>query len=150
MSRRKIKLFIPIVLLFMVIGFATVSKTLSINTNIEMLGDLSDFSVYYSRALVNGEEDPTIITSSKGLDFSGILDKVGTTYIVEYDVTNASASFDADISMNCTGNTVYFEVSNVFDTSTHLGARQTRTGTLTLKKIKLLLIIIKIVKYLVN
>ncbi len=135
---RKIKLIIPIVLLFMVIGFAIITTSLSLNADMELLGDLDDFAIYYSRAVVNGQVDPSIIVSSTELDFGAALKEVGTPYVIEYDITNASSSFDAEIEMTCTGSAEYFEVSNVFDNSIPLEARQTRTGTLTLKKIKTL------------
>ena len=133
---RKIKLIIPIVLLFMVIGFATITASLSLNADMELLGDLDNFAIYYSRAIVNGSVDYSIIVSPTELDFGAALKEVGTPYVIEYDITNASSSFDADISINCTGSTEYFEVANSFDSSSPLRARKTRTGTLTLKKIK--------------
>ena len=68
---RKIKLIIPIVLLFMVIGFATITTSLSINADMELLGDLDNFAIYYSRAVVNGQVDPSIIVSSTELDLVG-------------------------------------------------------------------------------
>ena len=37
---RKIKYIIPIVLLFMVIGFATITTSLSLNADMELLGDM--------------------------------------------------------------------------------------------------------------
>lgn len=136
MKRTKIKFLIPLVLLFMFIGFATVSSTLGINGDMELLSDLEDFSVYYSRALVNGVEDTSIIKSSTELDFGAALKTVGVDYVIEYDLTNASSAFDAQVSINCSASTEYFSINNEFDSDTPIGARQTRTGTMTLRKIQ--------------
>ena len=149
MSRRikksKIKLLIPLVLMFMLVGFATISTTLSINGNMELLSDLEDFSVYYSRAVVNGEVDSSIIKSSTELDFGAALKTVGVDYVIEYDITNASSSFDAQVNMNCSASTEYYQISNEFDGDTPIGARQTRTGIMTFRKIKLYQVMNKIV-----
>ena len=140
MSRRikkcSIKFLIPLVLMFMLVGFATISTTLSINGDMELLSDLEDFSVYYSRALVNGVEDTSIIKSSTELDFGAALKTVGVDYVIEYDLTNASSAFDAQVSINCSASTEYFSINNEFDSDTPIGARQTRTGTMTLRKIQ--------------
>lgn len=132
---RKIKYIIPILLLFLVIGFATVNYTLGIDGNTEITGDLADFKVYFSKILVNGIENNNAATSTTSLYLDGILEKVGNSYTVTYDVTNASKYFDAKVSINCTSSTDYLLVENTFDTS-NLLALETRTGTLVLKKIK--------------
>ena len=140
MSRRikksSIKFLIPLVLMFMLVGFATISTTLSINGDMELLSDLDDFNIYYSRAIVNGVEDPSIIKSSTELDFGAALKTVGVDYVIEYDITNASSAFDAQVSINCSASTEYFSINNEFDNETPIGARQTRTGTMTLRKIQ--------------
>ena len=136
MRRTKIKFLIPLVLLFMFIGFATVSTTLSINGDMELLSDLDDFNIYYSRAIVNGVEDTSIIKSSTELDFGAALKTVGVDYVIEYDITNASSAFDAQVSINCSASTEYFSINNEFDSDTPIGARQTRTGIMTLRKIQ--------------
>ena len=132
---RKIKFIIPLLILFLTIGFAAVNFSLSINGDTEITGNLDNFNVYFSRALVNGEDNNSIVSSKTQLDFSGIIDKVGNTYTIEYDVTNASTLFDAEVIVKCSPSSEYLLVQNTFDTS-NLSALETRTGTLLLKKLK--------------
>ena len=136
---RKIKFIIPLLILFLTIGFAAVNFSLSINGDTEITGNLDNFNVYFSRALVNGEDNNSIVSSKTQLDFSGIIDKVGNTYTIEYDVTNASTLFDAEVIVKCSPSSEYLLVQNTFDTS-NLSALETRTGTLLLKKLKILLV----------
>jgi len=133
---RKIKFIIPLLILFLTIGFAAVNFSLSINGDTEITGNLDNFNVYFSRALVNGETNNSIVSSKTQLDFSGIIDKVGNTYTIEYDVTNASTLFDAEVTVKCTPSSEYLLVQNTFNVSSNLSALETRTGTLLLKKLK--------------
>ena len=109
----KTKCLIIITLMFMMIGFATISVTLGIDGSANVTSDLNDFDVYFSNVLVNDEQDLSLVKNSKELSFSTRLEELGKEYKITYDITNAS---------------------KLFDTSTNLLARDTRTGTLTLKK----------------
>ena len=62
--------------------------------------------------------------------------KVGETYVLDYDVTNGSRNYDADLSMTCTESNEYLSVTNAFDTDTNLPATETRSGKLTIELIK--------------
>ena len=132
----KIKYVIGILLLFMVIGFATVTVTLSINGNAKILSDLDQFKVYFSDVKLNGSQDLSLVKSENELQFYFSFTGIGTTQVISYDVTNASKIFDASLNISCTSGDEYFSVVNVFDTSTNLEALGTRTGTLTMKKLK--------------
>ena len=132
---RKMKYIIGILLLFMVIGFATVTVSLSISGNVKVVSDVDDFKVYFSDAKLNGTSTPALIESATSLSFDVDFGNLGTQHVIEYDVTNASKLFDAVISMSCTQSNEYLSVVNEFDTS-NLSALSTRTGTLTLTKTK--------------
>ena len=131
----KIKYVIGILLLFMVIGFATVTVTLSINGNAKILSDLDQFKVYFSDVKLNGSQDLSLVKSETKLEFELEMSTIGTNEIIKYDVTNASTMFDANITISCTDGDEYLSVINEFDTS-NLLASTTRTGILTLKKLK--------------
>ena len=133
---RKTKYFIILVLLFICIGYATISVSLSINGNATVASDIEDFKVYFSDVLVNDVQSLNLVKSDGELVFDANLNLLGDTYKISYDVTNGSKLFDASVSLTCTQGTEYVSVVNVFDTSTPLTARSTRTGTLTLKKIQ--------------
>ena len=132
----KIKYFIGFFLLFMIVGFATISVTLSINGVTHVTDDTDDFEVYFSNVLVDNERDLSLVKSEKELSFNVDLLDIGSEYIISYDVTNGSGVFDAALSINCTQGNEYLFVVNDFDTKTNLEAKSTRTGTLTLKKLK--------------
>ena len=133
---KRAKYLIGFFLLFMVIGFASVSISLSINGNVNVLSDLDDFKVYFSDVKVNGKKDLSIVNSDKEFAFSVNLRGLGSTYVIDYDITNASSVFDASLSINCTQGDDLLSITNVFDTSTNLEAKSTRSGNLTLKKLK--------------
>lgn len=133
---RKVKYLIPVVILFLTIGFASVNSSLSMNGDTIVNSDIDDFNVYFSNVLVNGERDLSIVQSSTQLDFSTILEDLGNTYVIEYEITNGSSAFDANVSINCSDSNEYLEVSNDFDSEEPIETKQSRVGTLTLKKIK--------------
>jgi hypothetical protein len=119
----------------MVIGYATVSVSLSITGNANVISDLDDFNVYFSNVLVNESQDLRLVKSDKELVFNITLNDLGDVYKISYDVTNGSKLFDASLSINCTNGNEYLGVLNEFDTS-NLSALSTRTGNLTLTKIQ--------------
>ena len=120
------------VIVLMVVGFAAVSTSLFVNGSTNIIGKKDDFKVYYSDAKVNGVQDLSIVESETSLRFSTELDTLGQTYVIEYDVTNSSKNYDADLEMVCTGGDEYLSVVNSFDDVTNLAATETRVGTLTL------------------
>ena len=131
---RKTKYFIILVLLFICIGFASLSVTLSINGKANVISDLDDFKVYFSDVIVNGEQDLSLVKSDKELVFNALMKNVGDEYKIEYQVTNGSSVFDAALNVTCTQGDQLLSITNQFDTSTNLNAKSSRQGTLTLKK----------------
>jgi hypothetical protein len=83
---KKIKYIIPLVILFIAIGFAAISYTLKLDGNAGLAGDLDNFNVYYSNTYVNGVEDYSVITSPTELDFTTTLKEPGTTYSITYEL----------------------------------------------------------------
>ena len=127
---------ILLVVLLLAVGFAAVTTTLFINGTTNIGTNKSDFDVYYSKAKVNGVEDNTVITDDTHIVFTQEMKKVGETYVLDYDVTNGSRNYDADLTMTCTASNEYLSVANAFDTDTTLPATETRTGKLTIELIK--------------
>lgn len=133
---RKIKYLIPIIILFLTIGFASVNSSLSMRGDTLVHSDIEDFSVYFSNVKVNGEKDLSLVKTSKELDFTTILEELGNTYIIEYEITNGSSAFDAEVSISCSESNDYLEVINEFNSEIPIKAKESQTGTLSLKKIK--------------
>ena len=126
------KKYILIALLVLAVGFAAVSTTLIINGTANIKKNSDDFKVYYSKALVNGIEDNSVVVDDTHLAFKTTLDTLGQSYVLDYDVTNSSKQYDAQLTMNCTGGNEYLTVVNTFNTADNLLATDTRRGKLTL------------------
>ena len=127
---------ILLVVLLLAVGFAAVTTTLFINGTTNIGTNKEDFEVYYSKALVNGVEDNTVIQDDTHIVFTQEMKSVGETYVLDYDVTNGSRNYDAALTMSCTESNEYLNVTNVFDTTTNLEATKTRTGKLTIELMK--------------
>ena len=125
-----------LVLLLMVVGFAAVSTTLYINGSTTINANQDDFNVYYSNALVDGVEDKSVITDDTHITFTTTLEALGDTYELDYEVTNGSKNYDAELTMECSTGNDYLEVTNVFDETTNLESLKTRSGKLTLEQTK--------------
>lgn len=125
-----------LLLLFLVIGFASISTTLLINgiTNISSNND--DFDVYFSNAIENGTTKRNLIKDETRIVFTVDMSLVGERYVLDYDVTNGSRNYDAELTINYTNSNEYLKITNEFDTSTNLLATETRSGKLVIEIIK--------------
>lgn len=129
---------IIILVVLLAIGFAAVSTTLVINGVIGL--SFGELDVYYSKAVINGTEDNTVIKDKTHIEFDTTMTLVGEKYEMDYDVTNGSRNYDADIKMECNYETEdggeYLALENKINTDSLLKAMTTRTGHLTIKMIK--------------
>ena len=119
-------------ILFLTIGFATISTTLIIRGGANIGINEDDFNVYFSDVKVNGIRDLSVVVNERELEFSTTMKIKNEKYVVEYDVTNGSKNYDAKLEMTCTGSNDYLSVNNEFDTSSNLLASETRSGKLTI------------------
>ncbi len=129
MKRKSILL---LAIIFMSIGFASVSTVLYLNGQTDIASNISDFDVYFSKSYENGVENNALIKDKTHIAFSTELKKIDETYILDYEVTNASKQYDTNVTMNCTGGNEYIRVTNEFETNEVLPARTIRPGKLTL------------------
>lgn len=127
---------IMILVLLLTIGFATVSTTLILNGTVKVSENSKDFDVYFSNSIEDGVENKKLIKDDIHLEFTKEMSLVGETYELEYDVTNGSRNYDADITINCTKTNEYVSVINEFDTTSYLKATETRRGKLTIELLK--------------
>ena len=127
---RYIKFILPILIIFLTIGFAATNVTLSISGDAYIASDLDDFDVYISSIQLAGVEDLSLLKSSTEFEF--VVNEIDDEVMVSYEVTNASSKFDADIDVVCeydfdiSGSLNYYE--NSFDVDTLLEARTYRNG----------------------
>lgn len=127
---------IMILVLLLTIGFATVSTTLILDGTVKVSENSKDFDVYFSNSIEDGVENKKLIKDDIHLEFTKEMSLVGETYELEYDVTNGSRNYDADITINCTKTNEYVSVINEFDTTSYLKATETRRGKLTIELLK--------------
>ena len=130
---KNLKREILFTLLFITIGIAVVTTNVVVNMSTPIASNTDDFLVYFSDVKVNGTQDLSLVRNEKQLVFAGEFSAVGDKKVISYDVTNASQNYDANITINCTKSNDYLIINNSFDTDNVLGARSTRTGTLSVE-----------------
>lgn len=130
------KRMIFFVLLFMVIGIAAVTTNVVISGSTNIANNPDDFLVYFSDVKVNGVQDLSLVKNEKQLVFNKEFSSVGQRVEITYDITNASKNYDASISIECTPSTEYLSIVNSYDSANNLGARQSKTGVLTITQSK--------------
>ncbi len=124
-----------IAIIIMSIGFATVSTTLIINGIAKINENIDDFDVYFSKAILDqvDRSGELIDDSNKVITFtSKDLSKVGDTSTLEYEVTNASKNYDAEVSITCEGETEYLGIKST-PAKMAVEATQTKVGQVTVE-----------------
>ena len=113
---------ILLVLLLMVIGYATTQIKLDINGRTELSENISDFKVYLDNLKLNGTEIEGINETKDGYEIN--IPSKGT---LEYDVINDSTEYDVEATVEC-------EEENTLGTATeftYTGSEQTFTVPIT-------------------
>ena len=134
------KSVIMVAIVFMMIGFAAVSTTLIINGNVKVSENNEDFSVIFTKAVLDGKDiySTAVDETRKVITFtSKDLMKVGDTSTLTYEVTNNSNNYDAEVSVTCVpkeGTTAkYTSIKNKLDNdSTVVKAKENLNGILTI------------------
>ncbi len=124
----------------LIVGFAAVTSTLVIRGNLN-IGYNENFSssIVYTRAeLPNGEVE--INKNEKNIDFiTEKLENVNQTTILEFDVTNKSRNYDANVTINCglkedfKSFSEYLDIDMSLESPFELISSETKTGYLTIK-----------------
>ena len=125
-----------LIILLMAVGFAAVSTTLFLNGNTDILANQDDFNVYFSDAYVNKKQDKSVIKEDTVIEFNTEFNNIGQEYILDYEVTNGSKNYDAELEMNCVSSSEYLTVTNEFDDNTILESLDTRIGRLIVEQTK--------------
>ena len=135
----KRKSAIIIAVLIMAIGYAAISTTLIINGSTKVSENTDDFSVIFTAATLDGADvyASVIDDTKKIINFNTKdLKNVGDTSVLKYEVTNNSANYDAEVSVNCRvkENTTakYTSIKNeIENNATVVKAKETLNGILT-------------------
>ena len=133
-----------IVIMLMCICFAAISTTLIINGNTKVSENTQDFDIYFSKAGLDSEDvyKSVISQDKKTITFkTNNLSKLGDKSVLEYEVTNNSNNYDAEVKVTCLPeDNKYTSLTNVLSTENNIvPARNKANGTLTitLKKMAL-------------
>ena len=95
---------IIVAILIMAIGFASISTTLIINGNAQVSENTDDFSVIFTAATLDGTDVYANVISQdkKTITFeTNDLKTLNQTSVLNYEVTNNSANYDAEVQVNC-------------------------------------------------
>ena len=135
----KRKSAIVIAILIMCVGFAAISTTLIINGSTKVSENTEDFSVIFTSASLDGTDvyANVIDDTKKVITFeTSDLKTLNQTSVLNYEVTNNSSNYDAEVTVNCKvkDNTTakYTSIKNELEgKATVVKAKETLTGTLT-------------------
>ena len=130
---------IVVAILLLAVGFAAISTTLIINGSAKVGENTDDFSVIFTKATLDGQDvyANVIDDTKKVITFqTNDLKTLNQTSILTYEVTNNSANYDAEVTVNCKvkENTTakYTSIKNELDgNATVIKAKETLNGTLT-------------------
>ena len=136
----KKKSMLIITILLMSIGFAAISTTLIINGNAKVSENNEDFSVIFTAATLDGQDVySTVVDSTKKIITfeTSELKTLNQTSVLNYEVTNNSANYDAEVTVTCvpsTGTTAkYTSIKNKLENdATIVKAKESLNGTLTI------------------
>ena len=101
---RKRKYIILISILFLTIGFATITTTLIFNVMLRIGTDNSDFdrNVIFTRAETDSGGSSTISSDGKSIAFtSKELKDLYETFVLDFDLTNNSRQYEAEATIEC-------------------------------------------------
>ena len=130
---------IVVSILLLAIGFAAISTTLIINGTTKISENADDFSVIFTSASLDGQDvyASIIDDTKKIINFNTKdLKNVGDTSVLEYEVTNNSSNYDAEVSVNCKvkddSTAKYTSITNeLANNATVVKAKNSVNGTLT-------------------
>ena len=131
---------IIVAIVFMMIGFAAVSTSLIINGNTKVSENNEDFSVIFTAASLDGEDvySSVVDDTKKIINFTtSDLKKLGDTSVLNYEVTNNSSNYDAEVKINCgvkeNTEAKYTSIKNELENdATVVKAKKSVNGTLTI------------------
>ena len=139
--RRRMKLSMLVIILLLAVGFAAVSTTLIINGTAKFRTNDADFEVIFTSASLDGVDvsATTISEDGKTLTYeTNELAKVGDKSVLDFEVTNNSTQYDANIVMECIAegsNSEYYTITNTIPSVIESKSKVSGSVTATLKKV---------------
>ena len=135
----KKKSMLIIAILLMSIGFAAISTTLFLNGTAKVSENNEDFSVIFTAASIDGNDvySTAVDETKKTITFTtSDLKTLNQTSVLNYEVTNNSSNYDAEVQVNCKTkeNTTakYTSIKNELEgNATKILAKNSVNGSLT-------------------
>lgn len=87
---------ILIILLLMVVGYATTQMKIDIKSNTTLSENISDFKVYLDNLKLNGTDIEGINATKDGYEIN-----IPSKGILKYDVINDSTEYDVEATVEC-------------------------------------------------
>ena len=134
------RICLVVVILLSAIGFAAISTTLIINGSAKVSENMDDFSVIFTAATLDGTDvyANVIDDTRKIITFeTSDLKTLNQTSVLNYEVTNNSSNYDAEVSVSCKvkENTTakYTSIKNELENNTTVvKTKETLNGILTI------------------
>jgi len=137
MNKRRSLVFILIV--FLILGFASITTTLVINGVLNIGENSDDFNIIFTSAKLDGRKRNDFISEDKKhIEFiSNELKEIDDETRLVYEVTNTSRNYDAEVHIECeSGSNEYIQFQySPYDMEILAG--ETKTGTLKASMLKL-------------
>ena len=129
-----------VAIILMSIGFAAISTTLVINGNAKVSENQDDFSVIFTAATLDGKDvySTVVDDTKKIITFeTSELKTLNQTSVLNYEVTNNSSNYDAEVNVTCVPKTgtqaKHTSIKNKLDNdATKVLAKSSVNGTLTI------------------
>ena len=127
-------------ILLLGVGFAVVSTTLYLNGNVKIATNNADFDVKFTKAVLDGTDVSADIIPSDGktITFSTKdLSTVNDISKLDFEVTNNSAMYDANVSIECTAagdKSSYYEITK--EVTSSIPGKTTGIGKVEVKLLK--------------
>ena len=137
---RKNKKLMLAAILLLGIGFAAVSTTLYINGNVGITANEADFDVKFTKATLDGTDISTTAISADGKTITygtNDLSIVGDKSTLDFEVTNNSELYDAEVSIECTATGTkadYYTITK--EVASTIVAKTTEAGKVDVELVK--------------
>ena len=137
---RKNKKWLLAAILLLGIGFAAVSTTLYINGNVGITANEADFDVKFTSAKLDGTDISTSAISADGKTITygtNDLSMVGDKSTLDFEVTNNSELYDAEVSIECTASGTkadYYTITK--EVASTIVAKTTEVGKVDVELVK--------------
>ena len=135
----RIKAPIIILLLTMIVGFATLTANIIFNNNSIVSFNDKDFDVVFTQVGTDGRSDAAISQDGKSITFDSMtLYDIGEEATLSYTVTNNSFNYDSQITLNIEYDNTddFYEITEIKKLPDIIEARSSSLGVIkiTLKK----------------